>query len=699
MANSDFLTRRRFLQVAGTTGLGSVLCVYGGCHPFGKGSASRRKSRAGDKRVIVIGIDGFDPQLCERLMDAGRMPSLAKLRAAGGYSRLGTSIPPQSPVAWANFITGADAGVHGIFDFIHRRPEQQCAPYYSASETVNATQGWEVGDHKLPLNFWPFNHGTTQTLLRREGTPFWDYLDAAGIPSCLYDIPSNYPPSPSKHGSQCCLAGMGTPDLLGSYGTYQCFSSRTRQVRDVGGGLQKPVYFKDHLAKAKLTGPVNSLLKQPVETQVEFLVYRHPQEPQVRIEIQGQTIVLKEGEWSGWTKVGFPLEMPSFLPNDEVTGICRFYVQEVRPTFRLYVSPLSIDPSNPGAQQVSEPPEFVTEIAYELGLFSTLGFQEDHKALSTKVFTDEEYRAQAEYVLQERMNLLNYALAHYDAGLLFFYFSSTDLQSHMFWWEGDAKHPVRSAEDARKYMGVLADLYVRLDGVVGDLVQRFGDQATILVLSDHGFCNFGRQFGLNTWLRDNGYLGPPNCGSLFKPEPKYGPLVDWTRTRAYGLGINGLYLNLKGRERDGIVDPAQREALLEELRAKLLAARDPASGEPAICAVYRSDQVYSGPHLAHAPDLIVGYRRGFRCSWLSCLGTIDTDVFSDNDSAWSADHCMAMEELPGVLFANRPIQHPGPALIDLAPTILEEFGLTTPGSMTGRSVFRPPALAAVRQKE
>jgi predicted AlkP superfamily phosphohydrolase/phosphomutase len=689
MAKNPAITRRTFLQVAGATGLASVLCVHGGCGSFSK----RGRARAGGKRVIVIGIDGFDPRLSERLMDAGRLPNLAKLRAAGGYSPLGTSIPPQSPVAWANFITGADAGVHGIFDFIHRRPEQQCMPYYSASETVNATEGWDVGEHKLPLNFWPFSHSTTQTLLRREGTPFWDYLDAAGISSCLYDIPSNYPPSKSPHGNQCCLSGMGTPDLLGTYGTYQCFSTRARQVRDVGGGLQKPIVFKEHAAKAKLSGPVNTLLKQPVETEADFLVYRHPTEPQARIELQGQTLVLREGEWSGWTKVSFPLTMPSFLPNDKVTGICRFFLQEVRPTFRLYVSPLSIDPANPGTQLVSEPPKFVTEIADELGQFSTLGFQEDHKALSTKVFTDEEYRTQADYVLQERMNLLNYALRRYDDGLLFFYFSSTDLQAHMFWWEGDEKHPVRSAEDARKYMGVLEGLYTRLDGVVGDLLQRYGEQATILVLSDHGFCNFRRQFGLNAWLRDNGYLGPPNCGSLFKPEPKHGPVVDWSQTRAYGLGLNGLYLNLKGRERDGIVAPADKDALLEELRAKLEAVCDPENGTQAIYKVYRADQVYSGPRTVHAPDLVIGYRRGYRYSWLTALGTIEKEVFSNNDSAWSADHCMAAEELPGVLFTNRPIQHPGPALIDLAPTILEEFGLTPPGNMTGRSVFKPPAQA------
>jgi len=621
-------------------------------------------------------------------MDQGGLPHLSRLRQVGGYRPLGTSIPPQSPVAWANFITGADAGVHGIFDFIHRDPKKQCMPYFAMSQTVEAEQGWEVGEHRIPLTFWPFNHRPAETLLRRAGVPFWDYLDAAGIPAWVYDIPSNYPPSPSEHGHQFCLSGMGTPDLLGTQGTYQWFSSRRRRVKNEGGGMRKPLRFKNDTATATLTGPRNTLLKKPVDAEVEFQVHRHPREPLARIELQGRTIILKEGEWSDWQKVAFPLEMPAFLPNDEVAGICRFYLQEVRPHFRLYVSPINVDPSDP-AQRVSEPAEFVTKISDELGLFYTTGFQEDHKARRHNVFTDEEYLEQANYVLAERMNLLGYALEHYQDGLLFFYFSSTDLQAHMFWWDSDEKHPIRSPDDAKKYYGVLAELYGKMDAVVGDVLKRYGDKATILVMSDHGFCNFRRQFHLNTWLRDNGYLGPPDCETLlYDPGRPHKVLVDWTRTRAYGLGINSLYLNLRGRERDGIVDPAERDVLLEELRAKLLAVRDPLDGQPAISEVHRGDQAYAGPLVHRAPDLIIGYRRGYRSSWDTALGGIAAEVFSDNKEAWSADHCMATGELPGVVFSNRPILHEQPALIDLAPTILEEFGLTPPRTMVGRSLFK-----------
>ncbi len=652
---------------------------------LGCSERTQAESTANAKKVIVIGFDGMDPRLCKRLMDEGELPVLAKMRDNGGFSPLQTSMPPQSPVAWSNFITGAGPGVHGIFDFIHRDPAKQCSPYYSAAKTIVGEDGWEVDQHKIPLEFWPFNHNPTQTLLQRHGTPFWDYLDEAKIPVRIYDIPSNYPPSESKHGHMCCLSGMGVPDLLGGYGSYQHFSEETQIFIDEDGGMRSRIVFDDNKATAKLFGPHHTYLTKPKRVETEFTVYRHPSEPTVRIDLQGQSILLREGEWSEWNKVDFELAMPSFLPNAHANGICRFYLQEVRPKFRLYVSPVNIDPSDTGGQKVSEPVDFVEQISKELGLFYTAGFQEDHKALSNGVFKDEEYLAQANYVLKERRNLLRYAKENFDDGFLFFYFSSTDLQAHMFWWDSDDPHPTRSPSEAKKYNAVIEDLYKSMDAVVGDFVREYGDDALIFVMSDHGFSNFARQFNLNTWLRDNGYIEPINCQSLIGTQP--GATPDWERTRAYSLGLNGLYVNQLGRERDGIVPPSEKDELLNDLTRKLLAIRDPRTGKPVIARVYRSDEIYAGPHVKDAPDLLIGYHRNYRASWASVLGSIERNVLADNDSAWSADHCIAREEVPGVLFSNRRIEKVDPALIDLAPTILEEFGIPRPKSMTGRDVF------------
>jgi predicted AlkP superfamily phosphohydrolase/phosphomutase len=223
------------------------------------------------------------------------------------------------------------------------------------------------------------------------------------------------------------------------------------------------------------------------------------------------------------------------------------------------------------------------------------------------------------------------------------------------------------------------DLYGRLDQIIGELMERYGDNATIILMSDHGFANFGRQFNINSWLRWAGYLGPPECTSLFSN-------VDWSKTAAYALGINGLYVNLKGREKNGIIAPgAEHEAIIDQLVMQLENVWD---GEKRVInKVYRASEVYQGKELTFAPDLIVGYARGYRASWETMLGELTDEILLDNISAWSADHCADAAEVPGILFTNRPIKHPSPALVDIAPSILAEFNLPTPKDMTGRNIY------------
>ncbi len=666
-------TRRTFLKgavAAGAVGLGAAGVWLG---------SVRRVSRAAGKKVIVIGVDGMDPRLSESMMREGLLPNLARLRAAGGFSALGTSIPPQSPVAWANFINGAGPGSHGIFDFVHRHPQEQCTPFFSAAETLPGEGGWEVGEHNVQLDFWPFSHKPPRTVLRRQGLPFWEYLDAAGIPSTFYDLPSNYPPSPSQHGHHRCIAGMGTPDMLGSYGTYQFFSEDgPEEPLHEGGGRRFKLTFENETARARLVGPDNSLLRTPAPVHLDLLVHRDHQANAAVLQISGRRIVLRAGEWSRWTQLAFELTAPWFVPNKTLRGICRFYLQEVAPNFRLYVSPININPAEP-AVPVSEPDSFVRDVAGRLGPFATTGFQEDHKARTNGVFNDDEYLRQANMVLDERLKLLEDAMQNYDDGLLFFYFSSSDLQSHIFWWTPGEAHPTRSASEAQRFHGHVRRLYQRLDRVIGDLYDRYGSQATIIVMSDHGFANFGRQFNLNSWLRDFGYLNPRECTSVMRD-------ADWSQTTAYGLGINGLYLNLKGRERDGIVEPSEADALLTELTNRLEAVQD-FDGRPVIRSVYRADRVYQGSATALSPDLIIGYHRGYRASWATCLGDLSEDVLLANDAAWSADHCADALEVPGVLWSNRAIRGEHPSLVDVAPSILAEYGLPTPTAMTGQNVL------------
>jgi len=667
------LNRRQFLKGSSIAAAAFSAGLLGGT------SSCREKKRTFAnirKKVIVLGIDGMDPRLSEDMMDSGRLPNFARIRQLGGYSRLGTSIPPQSPVAWANFITGANPGTHGIFSFVHRDPENPCKIIDAISHTTSGI-GLPVGKHLLLLK-------QPKSVLGRQGVPFWDYLDEAGVSSSVYMVPSNYPPSKSKYGYHRSLSGMGTPDLMGSLGTYQYFSEDGPLVpREQGNGIHSKVVFKDNTAEGELFGPPNYSLKEPEKSNIKFFIHREPQNKTVVIEIGHQKILLKEGEWSDWVELDFVFDMPFIDKN--ISGICNLYLKEIVPIFCLYVSPININPANP-IMRISEPEDFAVEIAKEAGPFYTVGFQEAYKARNNNVFTDKEYAIQTEMVLQTRLKLLNYAMEHYEDGLLFFYFSSTDLQSHFFWWDTDKKNPVRLPSEARMYHQHIAGLYERMDTILGDILKRYGDESLIIAMSDHGFSYFNKYFNVNTWLRNKGYIRPAYCATLCPGQGSSDIGPDWSATRAYGVGVNGVYLNLKGREQNGVVKPEERNGLLQELVSKLEAVRD-VDGSAVIQKVYRSDKVYSGTAMKYAPDLILGYKRGYRGPGMEGEDILAREEIMENTDAWSADHCFAAEEIPGVLFSNRRIPAKAPSLVDMAPTILAEFGLSKPKTMEGSNIF------------
>jgi predicted AlkP superfamily phosphohydrolase/phosphomutase len=221
-----------------------------------------------------------------------------------------------------------------------------------------------------------------------------------------------------------------------------------------------------------------------------------------------------------------------------------------------------------------------------------------------------------------------------------------------------------------------------MDELIGRVMKQIDEQTLLMIVSDHGFKSFARCVNLNAWLRQNGYLalkpGKTESGDWFDD-------VDWSRTRAYTMGLNGLYMNLKGREREGVVEPgAEAESLKKELRCKLDGLVDPASGRVGITGVFDCDAVYAGPYVDNAPDLIVGYGDGFRASWDSVMGKVTNQIFEDNLKAWSGDHCIDPRLVPGVLFSNYKISDEKPAIVDVAPTVLKLFGLALPGHLDGK---------------
>jgi predicted AlkP superfamily phosphohydrolase/phosphomutase len=610
------------------------------------------------RRVIVLGFDGLDHELTAQMIQTGRLPGLARLAATGGFSALGTTVPPQSPVAWSSFITGLDPGRHGIFDFIHRDPKTML-PYLSTTRT-------EAGQ-SIPLGRWqvPISGGEVELL--RRGQPFWEVLEQRGVPTTIIRMPANFPPSGTATRE---LSGMGTPDLMGTYGTFAYFTSEPFAFagQTLSGGVAHAVRVRDGLVRAALEGPDNPFLRTPEKVRAEFTVQVDRTSRYAKIAVGAEERLLAVGEWSDWVPVQFPL-----APTQALDGQVRFYLKGLDPFFELYASPVNIDPLQP-AMPVSNPADYAFELASATGRFYTQGIPEDTNARKTGVFTDAEFLAQARLAGDENRRQYRHVLDGFTDGLLFYYFGNVDQVSHMMWRARDPGHPAYDAGHDAPNAEVVELLYQGLDTVVSDTMSTLGPDDLLIVMSDHGFTSWRRAFHLNSWLRDNGYLvlADPNR----KDDPGFFGNVDWSRTRAYALGLNGLYVNLKGREKDGIVEPGERERLVSDLRERLLAVVDPATGSPAITKVYPREDVYTvAGHEDIAPDLVVGYAKGTRGSDESALGGLPPEVIVDNTSPWSGDHCMDHETVPGILLSSRPLRQAAPGIDRLAAAILAEFGV------------------------
>jgi len=687
---------------------------------FAAGSCGRKHFAPCGKKLVVIGIDGMDPKLLRQFIAEHAMPNFQQLAEEGTFVELGTSEPPQSPVAWSNFISGCDPGTHGVFDFLHRDAKSY-APYSStvkASTDPPLTVPLPGGKQfSLPASSEPV----------RKGRTFWDSLAARGIRAAIYKIPAAYP---LQKSDQFTLSDMGTPDLHGGIdGIYTYYTSNVpdNYTRFDGfGNFLADLKFLDHHAQAELFGPTSPFeaakpghhTTQELSTRRRFDVYRDPREPVIHLEIEdGDSCTLREGEWSPWLACDFVQGPYACHPFDwlhldnRMHGMVKFYLQQVHPDVRLYCSAVNIDPTAP-CMPISTPDDSVVETMCEsIGRFYTAGLAEETKGLEDRTLSDGEFISQCDDVTGERMKMLDYALANFDDGLLFFYFSTIDLRCHMMWRHIDPKHPAHDPVLAKQFAGSIKDAYVKMDDALRIVRERIGKDTPLIVLSDHGFSTFTRRVNLNQWLSEQGYLSvEPKAQAAYdaqlaaekKPGGERargewtlqdGGGLDRTKTRAYAVGFNGLYLNLKGRESGGIVEKGERDRLLEEIRAKLLALRDDEAhgGRPVVLRVDKAEEVYHGDRVADAPDLIVGYAAGYGASDTTALGqlvrTTRARVVEDNKNLWSGNHLMAPEVVPGVFLTNRKIAPQDPKLFDVTATILSFFGVAVPAEMRGKSLF------------
>jgi predicted AlkP superfamily phosphohydrolase/phosphomutase len=613
-------------------------------------------------RVIVIGLDGLEPRIVGPLLAAGELPNLARLAATGGLARVGTTAPAQTPVAWSTFATGTNPGGHGIFDFIRRDPTT-----YRPDLALNR---YERCSPWLP----------PKAVNLRRGTAVWERLGAAGVGSTILRCPCTYPPQLDRGRM---LAGMGVPDLRGGLGSPTFYSTTpdlaAREseavvpLRADGGGE-----FSTYVVGPRCPKGGEAL-------RFEITVRPDPEADRVAIRSSGSPceLAVPLGGWSDWLRVRFKAGALQ-----TIRGMVRFHLVRLGPgaELELYASPVNFDPDAP-MFPISSPSGYARELAGAIGTYHTTGMVEDHTGMVNGRLDEAAFLAQSEDAWREREAMMAHELARFDEGLFYVLFDTPDRVQHLFWRHREPDHPANRGRQATpEGARAIDDQYRRADAVVGHALEYADDRTLVIALSDHGFGSFRRGVHLNNWLRDQGLLAlrPGADPSAFPAN------VDWGRTRAYALGLGGIYLNLAGREGQGVVRPDEAEGLKTSIARGLKGLADPgAGGAVAVRRVLPREELYHGPFASESPDLVVHFADGYRVSWAASMGGVAEGHFEDNVKPWSGDHIVDPALVPGILLMNRPFRGEGARLLDLAPTILDALGVADSGGspLEGRSLL------------
>lgn len=619
------------------------------------------------KKVIVLGFDGLDPRVVKKMASNGKLPNFKILMESGSFSKLKTTLPPQSPVAWSTFITGTNPGKHNVFDFLARDPETYM-PKLTITE-IKSPRHINVGSYSIPI-------GSPDLVSYRQGTPFWEITQKNGISTTILQVPVTFPPDENV----TMLSGMGVPDILGTNGTFSFYTTDSKEKKPTTGGKVIIVdRFEDEI-KTELIGPKNEFKVNKPDTKIPLRI-EILDDLKIQIRLMDKTISLSIGEWSTWVNVEFP--MVKYI---NVKGILRFYLVGISPHFALYVSPVNLDPTDP-VLPISNPKDYSAALAKKFGYFYTQGMPEDTWALNELRLNDRAFLELTEFIQNERILIFKNELRKLDKGLLVSVFVSPDRIQHMFYRYIDEKNPLH--EETRLYRenrNTIEKVYEYCDRILGAALKYVDDKTTLIVLSDHGFTTFRQTVHLNTWLAKNGFLQfiDPNINK----SDEFFNNIDLGSSKAYALGLNSIYINLHGREKYGIVKPgAEMEKVKTEIIKKLEQFTDPETGAQVVKKVYDSAKEYKGSYMKNAPDLIVGYYEGYRTSWQTALGGAPEKLLEDNKKKWSGDHLIDPDLVPGVFLSNKKIQVNDPALIDMAPTILAEFGLKPAKEMEGRVIF------------
>jgi len=620
------------------------------------------------KRVIVIGFDGMDYNQFKKFQKEGKsFPNFEKLEKEGTFSPLLSTEPPISPVAWSSFSTGVNPGKHNIFDFL-ATDRNTYMPKMSGSDIIPPKRSLNIGKYSIPVS-------KAKIELLRKSKSFWKIVSSKGIFSSVLRIPYSFPPE-KFYGLM--LSGLGTPDLRGTQGSFSFYSEQRDDTDSVSEGVFQTLdKVDDSNFKSLITGPANPFLKKQETLKQEFSLKIDKEKKTAKINFGTEDILLEMGKISKWHHIYFKA---GFI---KITGIVQFYLEDTDPV-KLYVSPINIDPNSP-SMPISHPKIFSVFLSKLLGPFATLGMAEDTWALNERVLSEEGFLQQVYAYQEEREKIFFDTFKKYKNGLIVQVFESTDRIQHMFWrYFKDSGSPADTPSKEPHIVNAIYNVYKKMDDFLGKLFEKMGKDDLLLIVSDHGFNKVNRDFHLNSWLHREGYLvlkeGKTESDKFYKD-------VDWSKSRAYGQGLHGIYINMAGREKYGIVKSGKEaEALKTEIAEKLKKLKDPDTGDPVAKGVYKREELYKGPYTKNAADIIIGYNLGYRVSPESAVNYVKDKICSDNLRMWSGDHSFSRVFIPGIFFSNRKIEAEKPSIMDISPTILSAFGINKPAFIDGKDM-------------
>jgi predicted AlkP superfamily phosphohydrolase/phosphomutase len=631
----------------------------------GGGDARRDAGPAPDRRIVVLGFDGVDPDFVEQWKD--KLPNMAELANTGTFRRLRTTTPPSSCTAWSTFTTGMNPGGHGIFDFILRDPKTYL-PDRTGAVSHKAEYRWGLFQTK------PETFTTTMS-----GEAFWTTADRAGKRSVVLRVPCIYPLEKEQHSY--AQGGLGLPDLRGSEGTFHYWSSelspRDAADSDLGGKVLS--LGAGDVVETLIEGPVNPLSPDDERLTLPLKLARAGKDA-LSIDVAGRRETVEVGGWSDWFHLPFEVTRFSTIP-----GMARFRVLEVSPDIRLYLSPINHDPEEP-AIAVTEPEGYSKELVKAVGDFKTVGWNHETWGLNEERIDEEAFMQDVWDTFRESEAITLHEMETRNAELMISVFVETDRTSHMMYRLLDPEHPRYDAALAAKYGDSILKTYQRADEILGKVRAKLDSDDILFVVSDHGFHSWRRGFNVNSWLVQEGFMTLK--GGAKSTSKKFLQDVDWSKTKAYALGVGSLYINLAGREGKGIVKPgAEYDALVRDIVDRMTKLVDPKTGKPAVDKVYIAKETWKGDRLPDGQDLQIGMASGYRVSSATPLGGAPEGLFEDNRKKWSGDHATTHTEVTeGILLSNVKIADESPSIGDLAPTILTLLGVPVPPTYDGRTL-------------